>query len=84
MTKNHIFLVGVLAVLLAVLCPLAACADDTPTFAFVLTSDGADTVEVSPGDVVTVSLNLRRTDTDAPCDMYAMQDELRYDSTFFE
>ena len=84
MTKNRIFLVGILAVLLAVFCPLPAYAEDTPTFAFVLTSDGADTVEVSPGDVVTVSLNLRRTDADAPCDMYAMQDELRYDSTFFE
>ena len=55
-----------------------------PEFRYELTVDGKDTVEVTQGDVITVTLHLYRTDAEAPYTMYAMQDEIRYDSTFFE
>ena len=59
-------------------------AEETPTFRYELTVDGSDTVEVSTGDIITVTLYLYRTDESAPYSMYAMQDEIRYDSEFFE
>ena len=63
---------------------LTAFAAETPTFRYEVTVDGKDTKEVQTGDIITVTLHLYRTDKDAPYTMYAMQDELRYDSTFFE
>lgn len=73
-----------LAAFLGAACPVQVFAAETPAFAFELTSGGADTVQVSPGEIITVTLHLRRTDDDAPYSMYAMQDELRYDGNFFE
>ena len=55
-----------------------------PEFRFELTVDGKDTVEVNQGDVITVTLYLHRTDAEAPYTMYAMQDEIRYNSDFFQ
>ena len=55
-----------------------------PSFLFELSVDGKDTKEVEPGDVITVVLRLKRSDADHPYTMYAMQDEIRYDSTFLE
>lgn len=43
-----------------------------------------DTVNVNPGDVITVSFTLKRTDAEEAYTMYAMQDEIAYDSNFFE
>lgn len=63
---------------------LAYAADEDKNFSFDLTVDGKDTKEVEPGDIITVVLKLRRTDLAEPYLMYAMQDEIRYDSTFFE
>ncbi|MBR2445791.1 MAG: InlB B-repeat-containing protein [Clostridia bacterium] len=59
-------------------------AQDEPEFRYELSVDGKDTVEVSTGDIITITLYLYRTDADAPYAMYAMQDEIRYDSEFFE
>lgn len=53
-------------------------------FQFELSVDGKDTKEVEPGDVITVVLRLKRTDAGEAYTMYAMQDEIRYDSTFLE
>jgi len=53
-------------------------------FTFELSVDGKDTKEVEPGDVITVVLRLKRTDAKEGYTMYAMQDEIRYDSTFLE
>jgi len=53
-------------------------------FQFELSVDGKDTKEVESGDVITVVLRLKRTDADEEYTMYAMQDEIRYDSTFLE
>ena len=57
--------------------------DDT-SFFFELTVDGEDMIEASYGDIITVTLTLNRTDDNNPYTMYAMQDEIRYDSEFFE
>ena len=79
--KRFLFLL-VIALLLPVFCVPAAAAD--PEFRYELTVDGSDTVEVNTGDIITVALHLYRTDADANYTMYAMQDEIRYDSEFFE
>lgn len=63
---------------------MIASADEGPSFSFVLSIDGKDTKEVQTGDVITVTLRLKRLDEQKPYMMYAMQDEIRYDSTFFE
>ncbi|MBQ8233318.1 MAG: InlB B-repeat-containing protein [Lachnospiraceae bacterium] len=55
-----------------------------PSFSFELSVDGKDIKEVEFGDIITVVLRLKRTDANEPYTMYAMQDEIRYDSTFFE
>ena len=59
-------------------------AADDPSYFFELSVDGKDTKEVEPGDIITVVLRLKRMDEDKPYTMYAMQDEVRYDSTFLE
>ena len=59
-------------------------AQENKTFSFDLTVDGKDTKEVKNGDIITVVLKLKRTDAGEAYTMHAMQDELRYDSTFLE
>ncbi len=72
----------VLMVLLS--CSMTAFAvNDDRKYFFELTVNGKDTVEVNTGDVITVTFHLNRTDSDDPYTMYAMQNEIRYDSTFF-
>lgn len=58
--------------------------DNSMSFNFNLTVDGQDTKEVETGDIITVVLKLCRTDTSESYPMYALQDEIRYDSNFFE
>lgn len=70
--------------LLPILAIGVTAADDPPSFSFVLLVDGEETKEVQTGDIVTVVLKLRRTDMNKPYTMYAMQNEIRYDGTFFE
>ncbi len=53
------------------------------TYLFELTANGKDTVTVQPGDFITISLRLKRTDAKESYPMYAMQDEIHYDSDFF-
>ncbi len=72
-----------LALLIGLLPSVAFAAEDAQ-FSFELSIDGSDTKEVKSGDIVTVVLRLKRTDTDQSYTMYAMQDEIRYDSNFFE
>lgn len=59
-------------------------ADDNMSFLFDITSDGKSERRVEPGDIITVTLKLKRTDKDSTYTVYAMQDELRYDSRFLE
>lgn len=58
--------------------------EEKPTFSFELSVDGKEVKEVRTGDIITVVLRLQRTDSDEHYTMYAMQDEIRYDSEFFE
>lgn len=82
MKKTLVILLAVL--LLPIYCMTARAEEALPSFVFVLSVDGKEMKEVQTGDVITVVLKLRRTDTAAPYTMYAMQDEIRYDSTFLE
>ena len=57
---------------------------EEPSFLFELTVDGKSEKKVKQGDVITVTFRLKRTDFTDNYTMYAMQDEIRYDSTFLE
>ena len=59
-------------------------AAEAPSYFFELSVDGKDVKEVEKGDIITVVLKLKRTDSAEAYTMYAMQDEIRYDSTFLE
>lgn len=72
-----------LVLLPAMLIPVSA-EDDSMSFLFSLTANGKDTVEVETGDIITVVFQLDRTDANEQYMMYAMQNEIRYDSNFFE
>lgn len=61
----------------------AFAADATRDYLFELSVDGGDTKQVQPGDIITVTFNLNRTDSGDSYEMYAMQNEIRYDSEFF-
>ena len=76
---------ALLVILVFLTCiPTAMAADNSRNFFFELSVDGSSQKEVQPGDVITVVFNLNRTDSEKTYDMYAMQNEIRYDSTFFE
>ncbi len=63
-------------------CPAEA--QEKEKFTFELTIDGRSQKEAKQGDIVTVVLYLRRTDSKEAYTMFAMQDEIRYDSRFFK
>lgn len=69
--------------LLAGVIPTARAVDTSREYLFALSVDGASQKEVQTGDIITVVFTLYRTDTDADSAMYAMQNEIRYDSDFF-
>ncbi|MBE5960550.1 MAG: hypothetical protein E7256_04060 [Lachnospiraceae bacterium] len=74
-----------LSILLVLILPFKVFAiAGSGSFDFSLTIDGKDTKEVETGDIITVVLTLNRTDFEESYPMYAMQDEISYDSTFFE
>ena len=66
------------------LCALSVYAASEPAFRFSLQTDGLAEKRVSTGDIITVVFSLERTDSSDPYTMYAMQNEIRYDSSFFE
>ena len=72
-----------LCLLATVLLPCQVFAtDNSRSYDFRLTVDGAKEVTSATGNTVTVSLSLAQTDSGAPGEMYAMQAELEYDDTF--
>ena len=74
----------ILAVMLLFSCAVTAYAtDDSREFFFELAVDGGSEKKVQPGDVITVVFTLHRGDSEDSYDMYAMQNEIRYDSRFF-
>lgn len=68
----------------ALLIPSIARADETPRFQFAMTVDGISETQADPGDIVTLTLRLLRTDDSGDYTMYAMQDEVVYDPAFFQ
>ena len=75
----------ILAVMLLLSCTVTVyAADNSRKFFFELTVDGGNEKKVHPGDIITVVFTLQRTDSDENYDMYAMQNEIRYDSEFFK
>lgn len=73
------------ACLLICLLPLSvAAADNSRSYALDLTVNGSHEVRANTGDILTVNVTLRRTDSDASAAMYAMQDEIRYDDEFVQ
>ncbi len=81
--KKFLALMLTLILVIPVFCvPVAA--EGEPAFHYELSVDGKSIVEVENGDLITVSLYLYRTDADTKYAMHAMQDEIRYDCTFFE
>ena len=72
------------AILLLSCVPAAFAADNSRKFLFDLSVDGKDKKEAQPGDIITVVFTLNRTDSSADYEMYAMQNEIRYDSNFFK
>lgn len=81
---KKIFTLLLLTLLLCTLALPAWAVDGEPEFRFALSANGKTVAEVEPGDIVTVSLVLERTDGSEPYTMYGMQDELRYDGSFLE
>lgn len=75
----------VLAVVLLFSCAVTVyAADNSREYFFELSVDGSDQKKVQPGDVITVVFTLHRTDSDDSYQMYAMQNEIRYDSEIFQ
>lgn len=74
----------VMAVMLVILCALPVYATDSSReYFFELTVDGNNEKKVQTGDIITVVFSLYRSDSEDSYDMYAMQNEIRYDSEFF-
>ena len=76
-------LLAVLTLLLAMAVPAYA-VDESRKFDFSLTVDGSAEKKAATGDIITVMFTLRRTDAAEDYTMHAVQDEILYDSTFFE
>ena len=82
-TKKLASLLLALALAFALAVPAFA-VDESRKFEFSLSVDGKTEKYVSTGDVISVTFTLKRTDADEEYAMYAMQNEILYDSTFFE
>ena len=72
------------AVLFLCCVPTALAVDNSRDFFFELSVDGSSQKEVQPGDIIQVDFTLKRTDDASDYTMYGMQNEIRYDSNFFE
>ena len=89
MKQIRSFLLLLLCLLLAapvmVLCSGAARAvDDSRSYEFELAANGMNELNVQPGDILTFTLKLCRTDSEEEAEVYAVQDEIRYNAAFFE
>jgi len=82
--KKFLSLLMVLMLAMSVLTLPAYATDSSRDYLFELAVDGSDRKEAEPGDIITVVFTLKRQDSADPSPMYAMQNEIRYDSAFFE
>ena len=83
MVKRILSAVLVVLLLLSVLPCVAYATESDPTYRFEIEVEGTGESRAEPGDVITVSLYIYRTDSDESYNMYGMQAEIRYDTTFF-
>lgn len=83
MRKIYCYICSLILLLSVMVLPVSA-QSESLSFLFELTADGKSVIEVEKGDIITVVFRLHRTDASAQYTMYAMQNEIRYDSTFFE
>ena len=74
----------VMLTVMVLLCITSISAAADPSFCFTLLVDGQAETTAAPGDIITVSFTLERTDSTDPYSMLAMQNEIRYDSTALE
>ncbi len=82
---KRILQIILLAAILAFAFSIQAFGEGEPnSYSFELAVDGKDLKEAKSGDIITVTVSLQRTDSDAAYTMYSMQNEIEYDSTFFE
>ena len=80
--KRNLLLLSMLTALM--LFCMTSISATAPSYRFSLQSDGKTEQYAVPGDIITVTFTLERTDSTEAYPMYAMQNEIRYDSTFFE
>lgn len=80
--KKTLALMLTLLLMLSCVLTVGAVSEEREFF-FRLSVDGSDTKQVQTGDIITVVFDLHRTDSGEAYDMYAMQNEIRYDSRFF-
>ena len=80
--KKHLLRLAA-ALLLTGLLSFGTAAEQEPAFSFDLSVDGKTEKTVATGDIITVTLTLRRRDSGESYPMYAMQDEICYDADFF-
>jgi uncharacterized repeat protein (TIGR02543 family) len=83
MKRTLAFLVSLLLTI-SVMTTVALGADNSRNYDFQFTADGKTEVNATTGQILTMNLLLKRTDSDAPADMYAMQAEFEYDDSFFQ
>lgn len=63
---------------------IPVCAADHPSLEYRIISDGATTRYAQPGETITVSFNIKRSDSDENYTVYSMQNYIVYDMDFFE
>lgn len=59
-------------------------ADSSKAFSYDLSINGEHEVQAHKGEILTVSVYLKRTDSEDPYEMYSMQDEIRYSDAFMK
>lgn len=72
----------ILPILVCLLCAICVSAGE-PSYHFSLTVDGQSEKQVQTGDIITVYCVLERTDSTSPEILYAFQNEIEYDRSFF-
>ena len=73
-----------MAILMLLTMSVSAFADGSRSYEIDLTVNGSHEVQAKAGDILTVTMTLKRTDSNEAAMMYAMQDEIRYDPDFLE
>ena len=63
---------------------MTVCAADALQLTYQLTADGKSEIYVKPGETITVTFRVKRTDSDEGYKLYALDNDVEYDRSFFE